>query len=111
MRDLSLALQQGFEKRKTKTIEPATQINLILLGLIILFGLSYLFIINSLSTKGYEIKKLEQRLINLESSQKKLQVEAADLQSINNLQLEAAKLNFVPATNITYLKDPDYAFK
>lgn len=111
MRDLSLALPLGLGKRKSKILESGISTNLILLVIIAMLALSYLFMVNSLGTKGYEIRKMEQQLRSIESTQKNLQVEASDLESINHLQLEAQKLNFVPATNVTYLKDSDFALK
>lgn len=111
MRDLTLAIPQGFGKRKTKTLDSTTQINLILLSLIVILGLTYLFVINSLSTKGYEIKKLQSQLNQLESEQKSLQVQASNLQSIDHIQQTAKLLNFVPATNVTYVNDSNYALK
>lgn len=112
MRDLTLAIPQGFSKRKTKNILSTTaQINLLLLIAILLLSGAYLFFVNSIGTKGYEIKKLEQQLGQLEFQQKKLQVQASDLQSITAIQQQAQKLNFVPAQNPTYLKDHDYALK
>ena len=112
MRDLSLALPQiGWGKRKTKTFHSSFQLNLILLSLILVLGLSYLFMVNSLGTKGYEIRKLDQQVRAIEAEQKNLQVEASDLESINHIQSQAQKLNFVPSTSVTYLKDSDFALK
>ncbi len=111
MRDLTLAIPQGFSKRKTQSISTTVQINFLLLILIVLLTGAYLFLVNSIGTKGYEIKKLEQQLAQLEFAQKKLQVQSSDLQSITKLQEVAQSLNFVPAQNPTYLRDHDYALK
>ena len=111
MRDLSLAIPQGATKRKTKSSVSAYRLNLAILTSIVLLGLTYLFVINSLGTKGYEIQKLDEQARALESQQKNLLMQASDLQSINRIQTEAQKLNFVPAANITYLKDSDFALK
>jgi len=64
-----------------------------------------------MGTKGYEIRRLEQQVRQVESEQKNLQIKASDLQSIDRIQTNAQSLNFVPATNITYLKDSDFALK
>ena len=111
MRDLTLTIPQGFYKRKTKAWSSSLQLNLMLLVCTIVMVLGYLFMVNALGTKGYEIRKLEQEVRLLESDQKKMQVETSDLQSINRIQLYAQKLNYVPATNVTYLKDSDFALK
>jgi cell division protein FtsL len=111
MRDLSLAIPQGLGKRKTKSWSTTTQINVLLLILIAILGLSYLFFVNDLGTKGYEINKLEQQLDDLQDSQKQLQLQSSDLQSITRIQQQAQALGFVPATNVTYLKEGSYALK
>ncbi|MBX4186866.1 MAG: hypothetical protein KW802_01220 [Candidatus Doudnabacteria bacterium] len=113
MRDLSLALPtEGLGKRKTKTSSISIyRLNLAMFAATVLLSLTYLFVINSLGTKGYEIRKLDQQVRILEDQQKNLQMQAADMQSINRIQTEAKKLNFVPASNITYLKSSDFALK
>jgi cell division protein FtsL len=85
--------------------------NYFLLGAVIVLILVYFFEVTSLGTKGFEIKQLEQQIRVLEQTQKDLQIQASDLQSINRIQAQAAKLNFVPSTNVTYLKASDFALK
>jgi hypothetical protein len=111
MRDLTLTFPQFITKRKTKSLESTWQLNLALLVGIIGLGLAYLFMVNSLGTKGYEIRKLDLQLRQVEAEQKVLQLQASDLQSINRIQTQAQQLNFVPATNVTYLKASDFALK
>lgn len=111
LKDLSLAIPQGFYKRKSKVSESTIYFNLILLFSILVLGLSYLFMVNSQGTKGYEIRKLETQLRQVESDQKDLQLRASDLESINHIQTQAQQLNFVPVTNVTFLKDTDFALK
>jgi len=111
MRDLTMAIPSGIAKRKTKSSVSAKILNLSILTGIVLLSLVYLFEINALGTKGYEIKKLEQQVREVEEEQKNLQMRASDLQSINRIQENAQKLNFVPSTNVVYLKDTDFALK
>jgi cell division protein FtsL len=111
MRDLSLAIPQGVVKKKSKTSVSTYRLNLAIVASTVILGLAYLFVINSLGTKGYEIKKLDEQLKDLQASQKTLQMQASDLQSINRIQEEAQKLNYVPVNNAAYLKDTDFALK
>ncbi len=114
MRYLTLAIPRGFTKRKASTggkTVSTYRLNLSILVSSLLLGLVYLFVVNSLGTKGYEIKKLDLQLRQLEADQKNLQLQTSDLQSINRIETEAQKLNYVPNTNVTYLKDPDFALK
>lgn len=87
------------------------QTNLAILAAVIVFGVAYLIQINSLSTKGYEIRQLEQKIKNLETQHKHLEVQSSNLQSITRIQQEAAKLNFVPVGQTVFIKDSDFALK
>jgi cell division protein FtsL len=112
MRDLTLSLPLGASsKRKSVSVNHSRKINTVLLASIVILGFGYLFQINALGTTGYEIKKIEKRLQTLEQEQKSLQLDASDLQSIDRVQAEAMKMNFVPSENVTYLKDPNFALK
>lgn len=110
MRDLSLAISTISLKRG-KSSASVHRLNMAILASTVILGLVYLFTISTLATKGYEIKKLEQQLHVLEVEQKSLQLQASDLQSINHIQAEVQRLNFVPVASITYLKDSDFALK
>ena len=65
------------QRTKIKFKYSAYQINLALLVLFLATGATYLFQINSLSTKGYEIRKFEQSIKALETQHKNLEVQFA----------------------------------
>ena len=111
MRDLSLAIPTTFGKRKTKSSISTYRLNLAIIASTMILGLVYLFVINGLGTKGYQIRKLEEQVRAIENDQKNLQLQASDLQSINRIEAAAKQLNFVPNSNVTYLKDSDFALK
>jgi len=75
------------------------------------FGFLYLFQINALGTRGYEIRQAEQKIKTLELENKHLQIQASNLTSITRIQEQAQTLNMVPATNVTYLKETDFALR
>lgn len=110
MRDLSLLFPLTIS-RPRPAVGGNQRLNLILLAAILLLGLGYLFTINALGTKGYEIKRVESRLQNLENEQKNLQIQSGNLQSINQIQGQATAVNFVPVTSVIYIKDGNFAFK
>ena len=110
MRDLTLAISSG-PKRKIKSSVSPKVLNLSLLTAIGLFGFLYFFQMNFLSTSGYQIRRMETQLSVLEDQQKTLQLQASESQSIIRVQAQSQKLNFVPVTNVTYLKDSDFALK
>jgi hypothetical protein len=111
MRDLTLTIPVGVSRRKVSgsgSLSVKT-LNLSLLCGIALFGLVYLFQVNAMGTKGYDIRGLEQQVREVQEQQKNLQMEASNLQSIDLIETHAKQLNFVPSTNVTYLKDSDFA--
>jgi hypothetical protein len=111
MRDLTLSISSGPAIKKVKSSVSILRFNLAVLASIFLLGGVYLFTVNSLGTKGYEIRKLEERVRGLEADQKALQLQSSDLQSINRIQASAQKLNYVPVSSVSYLKGSDYALK
>ena len=111
MRDLTLSLPLGLGRRKIVSANQSRKLNIALILSIVLLGFGYLFQINALGTTGYQIKKVEKQIQALQQEQKNLQLDASDLQSIERVQAEAVKLNFVPSGNVTYLKDPNFALK
>jgi len=74
-------------------------------------GISYLMQANSLSTKGYEIKKLEQRLVELKETSERLELETRSLKAVETIQDEAKMLNLVPSKGVNYFPGNDYAFQ
>lgn len=80
-----------------------------LLALTVFISLSYLALINIRVTKGFEIKALEKRYAELEKNQKVLQSQAAELQSIQNIQQKINMSDYTPVTSVSYLKAGEYA--
>ncbi len=111
MRDLTLSFPLIDSRPRTVSGRNSQKLNILLLAGIFLLGLGYLFTISSLGTKGYEIKRVESQLQNLENEQKSLQIQSGNLQSINQIQDQAAMGHFVPVTTVTYIKDANFALK
>jgi len=110
VRDLSLTVNQ-VSKRRGKISVSNSVLNISVLASIGILGLVYLFTINSMGTKGYEIKKLESQMETLQEQQKNLMLQTSNLQSIDRIQEQATKLNFVPTNNVSYLRTADFALK
>jgi cell division protein FtsL len=112
MRDLSLTLFGVFSRKESKSNSLSViPINMAILALIVVFGFLYLFQINSLGTRGYEIRQLEQKIQVLQEDNKKLQITSSGLSSITRIQEQAENLRMVPANNVIYIKDADFALK
>lgn len=83
--------------------------NIMILGFAGALLLFYIIEINMLGTKTYDIKQIEVKIKQLEVENKHLQMQASSLQSINRIQLESEKVNFVPAGSVTYINDSGVA--
>lgn len=69
----------------------------------------YLMMVNVRVTRGFAIQDLESRLSDLQKSQKQLERQAAELQSIQNIQAKVNMGNFIPTTDISYVNDSGFA--
>lgn len=74
--------------------------------LILILSLFYLAQANQIATKGYEIRKLEDKKVQEMEKQDRLNIEAARLKSVKEIQNNANNLQMVPATEINYVS-PD----
>lgn len=71
--------------------------------LVCLLSLFYLAQSNKISTKGYEIRELEEKLEALQEENHKLELKAAELQSVKYIEEEVKHLNMVPVEEVIYL--------
>jgi len=80
---------------------------------LIITGFAYLAVINSVSTRGFEIKNLEKRVEDLKEENKKLEMKTADLQSMEVIAQASKALDLEPAEKVEYLevKAPYVALK
>lgn len=97
--------------RRTKpalvTKNPAIWLIILLFGL----GVGYLLQVNSISTIGYEIKALEERLASLKQQNKRLEIEATSLRAVEAIQAETRAMNLVPAGQARHLgADSDFTY-
>jgi hypothetical protein len=110
MRDLSHAIENT-NYRKVNVSFSVIHLNYILGVLVVLISLTYLFTINTMATEGFRIKQLSKQITILEEEHKRLELENSKLQSVTTIQEQSMNWNFVPSTNITYIKDDSYALK
>lgn len=119
-RYFALALNAGNMNTNTKTA-PARRPKAVfrlknpgmwLMSLLFVLGVSYLLQVNSISTKGYEIKKLEQRLLELKEINERLEIETRSLQAIETIEVETRTLNLVPAASVSHvLTDSNFSYQ
>lgn len=76
----------------------------IILGLFILgVAVAYLVQINGMATFGFELQKLEERAIELERINKKLELEVAELRSLSRITATSHKLGMAGVDKIEYI--------
>ena len=70
-------------------------VNVTLVGFVIIAVAAYLFQVNSLATKGYEIHELESQIEEVRQKNQQLQLAVAELESLESVKNKVAELNMV----------------
>lgn len=76
---------------------------IIVLSLCFILGMGYLWQVNGLATKGYQIKDLEVKASVLRQQNKKIELEITELRSTARLNSEVKKLGLVQVAKVEYL--------
>lgn len=85
------------------------QINLVSLAfavvmIIVASGAFYLYQVNDIATKGYEIRDLESQIQDLNRESRKMELREVELRSMQNIEKASQDLNLVNSTNVTYVE-------
>jgi len=96
-------------KRKRMKIDIRV-LNIIVLGLVVFIGISYLIQINTLATKGYQIRELETKVTQLEKESKTMELQVLELQSMDNVKNKVSQLNMVDVGKVEYLMPTPVVF-
>lgn len=75
---------------------------LALIVLVSVVGLLYIRQVVSTTTSGYDVSALERKADKLRVEEAKLQLDAAELESLTRVQKQLPKLNLVPVNESTY---------
>jgi len=67
-------------------------------------GAFYLYQVNDLATKGFEIKEYENRLKELEKENKKMKIREVELRSMYHLEESTRDMDLVVPKSMTYLE-------
>ncbi|TSC95853.1 MAG: Uncharacterized protein Athens101410_299 [Parcubacteria group bacterium Athens1014_10] len=70
---------------------------------VFLLAITYLFQINDLAIKGFEIKSLEDKINDIEQKNKNLEMNVTELQSLSNIEKLKKELNMVKAGQVDYI--------
>lgn len=103
------------ERKKSLNARPKmgrVTLSFILVTLVCAAGVFYIFEVNNLATKGYEIRNLENQLNKSQKENETLRIQAAELKSLNKIEEKTKDLNMVAPKDVSYLNLPgDVAMK
>lgn len=104
-------LIKGKKTRRSETNETKGSVRvglvsacLLVLGVVLVFGAYYLYQVNDLATKGYEIRDMENRIAELEKEGKKMEIKEVELRSMYNIEKATQDLNLVNSTSVSYVE-------
>lgn len=83
-------------------------VTVVLIFLAFIFGSFYLYQVNDLATKGYEIRDIENEIKKLKADNEKNKIQEVELKSMHNIEKAAEDLNLVSSKGSTFvsLKGP-----
>jgi len=74
----------------------------ILMAIVFILGVFYLYQVNDLATKGYEIREIEKQIASLSQINKSQRIKEVELKSMYNIEKTAENLNLISTQEITY---------
>lgn len=95
---------RGYSPRFEKIMTRLEKGKIFIFILLIIFGLTYFWRVNSISTQGFQIKELEKNIQLLKEENQRLELEAARQQSILNIDEQVQELGLVEVSKVEYLK-------
>ena len=79
-------------------------VGFLMIFFVIFISAFYLFQVNNLAIKGYEVKDLENKISELEKNNKEMQIREMELRSMYAIETAAKNFDLLDSTNITYLE-------
>ncbi len=104
---LQVPLYRNRQKKKKHAGVPlkTAQVGWVLFSAVLLLVICYFIQVNTISTKGYAIGSMQDKIAGLQTQYQDLEVKAAQLQSIQRLQADPQISAMVPVTSITYVQE------
>lgn len=100
---LSMRRNQNLTRANRSYEAGPLSVGLMLIALVILLSLLYLNQVTKTSTFTYRLSSLQTKRDDLQAQKEKLQIEAARLQSLQDLRSSKVATDMVPVTNATYV--------
>ena len=77
----------------------------VVLGVVLSAGFFYLYQVNDLATKGFDVREAENRIKDLKEESKKLQIKEVELRSMYTIEKQTQELNLVNSPSISYIEE------
>lgn len=97
------------ERKKSISARPQmgrVTLSFLLVALVCAAGVFYIFEVNNMATKGYEIRNLENQLNKLQKENETLRIQEAELKSMYKIEEKTKDLNMVAPKDVSYLNLP-----
>ena len=91
------------KRRAVQTWLVSTTFRSMLLVAIMVFGVLYLFKVNTVSSQGFVITDLQDQIVELERENQRLDVQIASYRSMNSLEARPEGTDLVVASDIVYV--------
>jgi hypothetical protein len=72
--------------------------------LLVLFGVLYLYQVNNIAIRGYEVRDIENRIQDLQKENQKLKIQEVESKSMYNIEKATEDLNLVNSSNVSYVE-------
>lgn len=105
---ITKSLGENENRYRTRTINRSFATGPVTLGIFVVLliaslGIVYLVESNSMTTSGYQIQDLQDKVTDLQKSNEELKLQAAELQSLKHLEQVQKDLNMVPNSQTSYV--------
>jgi hypothetical protein len=67
-------------------------------------GILYLYQVNTIATKGFEVKEIEQQIKEAEKESNRLKIREVELKSMYNIEKATENMNLIKATSVSYVE-------
>lgn len=104
-----VAFSSRFFSGKKAVNAGSAKINLVSLVFVVaistfIAGAFYLYQVNNIATKSYEIRDLENQIQELSKESKKMEIREVELRSMYNIEKASQDLNLVNSADVTYVE-------
>ncbi len=81
-----------------------TKARILMIGLALVLGVFYLWLVNSSATAGFYLSDLDQKVVQLEEEYRKLEITQGEVLSLEHIQEQGESMNMVAASTLDYVE-------